>query len=68
MSQLFISIALALLPMGADVTHTDSGRCATDTRGIVHVCTDSSEFQTITIGNTYIAVRSAALAELVDNI
>jgi hypothetical protein len=51
MSNLFLSIALALLPMGADVTHTDSGQCATDTRGIVQVCTDASDYQMINIGD-----------------
>lgn len=68
MSQLFLSIARALLPLGADVTHTDSGVCATDTRGIVQVCTDASEYQTINIGEVYIDVQSIALAELVGNI
>lgn len=68
MSQLFLSIALTLLPTGADVTHTDSGTCATDTRGIVQVCSDGSPYQTITIGDTYIDVQSVELAELVANI
>jgi hypothetical protein len=68
MSNLFISIALALLPMGADVTHTDSGQCATDTARIVQVCTDDSAYQTINIGDRYIAVQSADLADLVANI
>jgi hypothetical protein len=68
MSSLFISIALALLPMGADVTHTDSGTCATDTRGIVQVCTDSSPYQTINIGDRYIDVQSSDLADLVANL
>jgi hypothetical protein len=67
MSQLFITIALTLLPMGADVTHTDSGACATDTRGIVQVCTDAS-VQTISIGDRYIDVQSSELADLVANL
>jgi hypothetical protein len=68
MSNLFISIALALLPLGADVTHTDSGTCALDNRGIVQVCTDSSDVQTINIGDRYIDVQSKDLADLVANL
>jgi hypothetical protein len=68
MSNLFLSIALTLLPMGAAVTHTDSGQCAQDTRGIVQVCTDSSDWQTISIGDHYIDVQSDDLADLVANL
>jgi hypothetical protein len=68
MSSLFISIALFLLPRGADVTHTDSGQCATDTARIVQVCTDSSAYQTINIGDRYIDVQSDDLADLVANL
>jgi hypothetical protein len=68
MSNLFISIALTLLPMGANVTHTDSGTCATDTARIVQVCTDLSDYQTINIGDRYIDVQSDSLADLVANL
>jgi hypothetical protein len=68
MINLFTTIALTLLPMGADVIHTDSGTCATDSRRIVQVCIDSSAYQTINIGERYVDVQSLELAELVANL
>lgn len=68
MTELLIAIALTLLPMGAEVTHTDSGSCFTDTNNLIQVCSDSSEYMTIDMGDQSVTVRSEALTDLVDNI
>jgi hypothetical protein len=68
MTELLIALALALLPMGADVTHTDSGSCYVDTNNIIQVCSDQSDQLTINMGDQSVTVRSEQLTDLVDNI
>ena len=65
MPALFVSIALAVLPLGSSVVSTDSAVCATSDHVALTVC-DSEGVTDITIGDRTIhGVDSPDLSELV---